>query len=52
MTAAVTGANGHIGNNLCRELLKKWYKVKAFVRNNLESFKNVDVSFVKGDITN
>ena len=25
----VTGANGHIGNNLCRQLLEKGYKVRA-----------------------
>ncbi len=50
MTAAVTGANGHIGNNLCRELIKNGYKVKALVRNHIESLKDIDITFVKGDV--
>ena len=52
MTAAVTGANGHIGNNLCRELIKNGYNVKALVRDDIESLKDVDVVFVKGNIIN
>ena len=28
----VTGANGHIGNNLCRELIEKGYTVRGTVR--------------------
>ena len=27
----VTGANGHIGNNLCRQLLENGYKVRGTV---------------------
>ena len=30
----VTGANGHLGANTIRALLKKNYEVNAFVRNN------------------
>ena len=52
MTAAVTGASGHIGNNLCRELLKEGYKVKALVREDVGALQNLDVEFVKGDISN
>jgi len=52
MTAAVTGASGHIGNNLCRELLKEGYKVKALVREDVDALQNFDVEFVKGDISN
>nr|WP_242834354.1 NmrA family NAD(P)-binding protein [Clostridium pasteurianum] len=29
----VTGANGHLGNNLVRELLKRGENVRASVRN-------------------
>ena len=32
-TALVTGANGHLGNNLVRELIKEGYDVIASVRN-------------------
>ena len=28
----VTGANGHIGNNLCRQLLEHGYNVRGTVR--------------------
>ncbi len=52
MTAAVTGANGHIGNNLCRELLNRGYKVKALVRNDIKALKELDIEVVKGEITN
>lgn len=49
----VTGANGFIGSHLCRSLLAHGFKVIAGVRNgaNLENLKDVDVSYVYGDIT-
>lgn len=49
----VTGANGHLGNNLVRLLLKKDIKVRATVRNsnNQIAFKGLDCEVVQADIT-
>jgi len=51
MTAAVTGANGHIGNNLCRELLNQGYKVKVLIRKDSDALKGLDLELIKGDVT-
>ncbi len=47
----VTGANGHLGNNLVRQLIKQGYRVRASVRNpdNKEPFKKVECEIVYGD---
>ncbi|MEO9891816.1 NAD-dependent epimerase/dehydratase family protein [Aurantibacter sp.] len=49
----VTGANGHLGNNLVRVLLSKNHKVKAAVRNikNQQAFEGLDCEVVHADIT-
>lgn len=49
----VTGANGHLGNNLVRLLLSKNHKVRASIRNtkNQESFKGLNCEVVHADIT-
>jgi dihydroflavonol-4-reductase len=49
----VTGANGHLGNNLVRLLLSNNHKVRAGVRNikNQAPFKGLDCEVVKADIT-
>ncbi|EKQ57956.1 MAG: NmrA-like family protein [Clostridium sp. Maddingley MBC34-26] len=48
----VTGANGHLGNNLVRELLKKGEKVRASVRNinDKEAFIGLDCEVVYADL--
>ncbi|MBU1119191.1 SDR family oxidoreductase [Patescibacteria group bacterium] len=48
----VTGAAGHIGNVLCRELLKKGEKVRAVVLpgEDTRSLDGLDVEKVEGDI--
>ncbi len=50
----VTGANGHLGNNLVRLLLSKNQQVRATVRNikNQEPFKDLHCEVVHADITN
>lgn len=51
--ALVTGANGHLGNNLVRHLIKKGIPVRASVRNimNKEPFKDLNCEVVQADIT-
>lgn len=51
--ALVTGANGHLGNNLVRLLLNKGIPVRASVRNtkNKEAFANLACELVQSDIT-
>jgi dihydroflavonol-4-reductase len=50
--ALVTGANGHIGANLVRELVANGYRVVAFVRSgaDLRGLEGLDVELVRGDI--
>ena len=45
----VTGANGHIGNNLCKELLAHGYEVRGTVRS-LEKAPPLDMEFVEADV--
>ncbi|MCU0393073.1 MAG: NAD-dependent epimerase/dehydratase family protein [Thermoflexibacter sp.] len=51
--ALVTGANGHLGNNLVRLLIDKGIPVRASVRNikNKEPFAGLDCEVVQADIT-
>jgi dihydroflavonol-4-reductase len=51
--ALVTGANGHLGNNLVRFLINKGIPVRASVRNlkNNEPFLGLDCEVVQADIT-
>ena len=49
----VSGANGHLGNNLVRLLIKRGFQVRASVRNikNKDCFKDLDCEVVQADIT-
>jgi len=51
--ALVSGANGHLGNNLVRFLIKKGIPVRASVRNinNKAPFAGLDCEVVQADIT-
>lgn len=48
---AVTGASGHVGTNLCRMLLDHGYRVRVLIHNSIEGLENLDLEFVKGDVT-
>ncbi len=48
---AVTGASGHIGANLVRELIARGYEVVALIRKTSRALDGLDVVRVHGDIT-
>ena len=48
----VTGATGHLGNQLTKELLKRNEKVRVFILPEDERFVPDNVEYVKGSITN
>ncbi len=50
MQIAVIGASGLIGNNLCRTLVEKGFKVKALVHVNSNALERLDLEKVRGDI--
>lgn len=50
MKIAVTGASGHTGINLCRELVSKGHKVRALIHKNTESLKDIPLDRVQGDL--
>ena len=50
MITAVTGATGHIGANLVRDLLKEGRPVRALVNTNRKALEGLDVEIVQGDV--
>lgn len=51
MRVAVTGAAGHIGAAVCRELLFQGYEVITLIYNDMEAVKELPVITVKGNVT-
>ena len=52
ITVAVTGASGHIGNVVCRKLIERGYRVKAFFRAFDKSLAGLALETVQGDVLN
>ena len=50
MRAFVTGASGHVGGNLVRELIDRGYEVDCLVRSDIRALENLNVNLVKGDL--
>jgi dihydroflavonol-4-reductase len=50
MIIAITGANGHVGVNLCKALVELGHKVRALVHKNTEGLDQLDVKIFKGDL--
>ena len=50
MRIAVTGASGHIGLALCRELLKQGYQVAALYHQNVHHLQKTGVDCIQGNI--
>jgi dihydroflavonol-4-reductase len=48
---AVTGASGHIGANLVRELINRGYAVVALIRESSQALDGLDVIRVHGDLS-
>ncbi|HYR96752.1 MAG TPA: NAD-dependent epimerase/dehydratase family protein [Candidatus Binatus sp.] len=48
----VTGANGHVGNNLCRQLVARGERVRAMIRPSADAapLAGLDVEIARGDI--
>ena len=50
MNIAITGASGHIGANLCRELIGRNHKLKVLVNEFTGSISGLDLEHVKGNL--
>jgi dihydroflavonol-4-reductase len=49
MKTVVTGASGHIGANLTRQLIAKGRKVRVLLHLNRQAFEGLEVDIVEGD---
>ena len=52
MQISVTGASGHIGNTLCRMLIKNGHQVKALIHRFDKSLEGLQIEKIYGDILN
>ena len=50
MRAFVTGASGHVGGNLVRQLLDDGYEIKCLVRKDVRALEGLDVEHVSGNL--
>ena len=50
MKISLTGASGHIGTNLCRELLKQDHQLKVLVNQYTDSLKGLNIERVQGNL--
>lgn len=51
MTTVVTGASGHVGGNLVRELLGRGRRVRAVIHTDRLALQGLDIETVEGDVT-
>lgn len=50
MRIAITGASGHVGNNLCRELISEGHNVKVLVHEDPDDLESMKVKIIHGSI--
>ncbi|MBT4970093.1 MAG: NAD-dependent epimerase/dehydratase family protein [Bacteroidetes bacterium] len=48
---AITGASGHIGANLCRQLHAKGFQMKALIFQDDRAIQGLPIQIIKGDVT-
>jgi len=51
MKIAVTGASGHVGNNLCRMLIARGHEVKALIYKDTKGLTGLKMEHINGDVT-
>lgn len=47
---SVTGASGHVGACLCRDLIERGYQVKVLLHNDSRGFQNLNIEVIEGDL--
>ncbi len=52
MKIAVTGASGHIGNVVCRQLLEEGYEVNALYNKDKRSLEDLNINLFQGSVLN
>ncbi|MCX6234530.1 MAG: NAD-dependent epimerase/dehydratase family protein [Bacteroidetes bacterium] len=50
MNIAVTGASGHVGSCLCRDLLERGHHVRVLIYHDTKGIEGLDVQKIKGDM--
>jgi dihydroflavonol-4-reductase len=50
MTVVVTGASGHVGANLVRELLRKGHRVRALIHRDQRALEGLEIERARGDV--
>lgn len=50
MRIAVTGAAGHIGSEICRQLIAKGYEVNVLVNRNIKSLEGLNLTQFRGNL--
>ena len=50
MKIAVSGANGHVGVNLCKALVERGHVVNALIHKNTNGLQGIPVQLVQGDV--
>jgi len=50
MITIVTGASGHVGNNLVRRLLSEGRQVHVLIHRNASTFDGLNIEKVRGDV--
>ncbi|MFC2099175.1 NAD-dependent epimerase/dehydratase family protein [Bacteroidota bacterium] len=50
MKISITGASGHIGTNLCRELLKQGHQLKVLINQYTDSLQELDLERIQGNL--
>lgn len=50
MKIAVTGGSGHIGVNLCQELVKQGHTIRALIHKNIKDLQGLPLETVQGEL--